>query len=300
MDSAKWKRDLKQKKFKRQKNLIISFLGIFILLLIISLIFRLYFDFKKSKTFGWTRINTVVFSENVSIVSLVPAKEAFFFELNGEEKIQLVRGYGEYQLKTIYKLGELDKRGIDLLKESIQHFFSIPISGAIVFPKSNDLEKILFESFLGKTKTDFTLFDLMNLWVGFKRIPRANIQQLTLKNLETANIDKIMEKYLFDEKISKENISIGVFNSTNFSGLAADAARIISNLGGRVVCLENSQFHTPYTLLKTEKKFFKSHTLKILKRIFQANLEEKKDGNERADVEIFLGEDYWKKLNEKW
>jgi len=301
-----WKKAQQEKRLKRQKKSVFLFLILIILLLILASSFRFCLGWKKSKIRELNRVNFVINSYEVVIVSVVQGKEIVLVDVPEEQKIRLTRGYGDYPISAIFRLGELDHKGLNLLTETIQEYFAVPLQGAIILeslrcqksPKFC-LDKILLESLLGKVKTDFSFSDLLILWWRVKRTSWFNFKEVKIKDLEQKKLDNLLTKIFLDEKVSQENLAISVFNSTDFPGLGNQGARIITNFGGRVISVGNSDLKKN-SLLKSPKEVANSYTVKILKNVFQAKWEEGEVEGGRADIEVYLGEDYWKKLNEKW
>jgi len=310
----KWKKEQKEKKFKKQKKSVLRFFGLFCFVLILASTFRFFSGFKNSKVFGLSRVNFLVNDwDKVGIISVIGNNKLIFLDLPGEKKINLTRGFGKYPISSIFTLGEIEKMGGELLKESIQEFFGISISGLLIFkdkfPKNrSELERILLEAGFGKVKTDFSKYDLFALWWRVKRVPEFESARINLNDLDCfepdgefslKKIDLIVRKYFQDEKVVNEDLAVAVFNSTDFSGLGNQGERVLSNLGGRVVNVSNSETKE-VSLIKSTKKIANSYTLKILQRIFGFMWKEAEVEAGRADIGIYLGKDYWKKLNEKW
>lgn len=303
----RWKKAQQEKRFKRQKKSIFSFLILIITLLILASSFRFYSGWKKSKIRGLNRVSFIISSEEVSIVSLVEGREIVSVDLPEEQKIRLTRGFGDYPISAIFKLGELEKKGLPLLVETFQEYFAIPIEGAIS-PKTPYqcgqtrkfcLENILLDSLRGKAKTDFSFQDLFFLWWQLRRTSEFTLKNLLIEDLDQKKLDPLIARNFADNKVSEENLTIAVYNSTGFTGLGNQGARIVTNLGGRVISLGGSDFKKE-SLVISSKKAANSYTVKLLKKIFQAKLEEGETEGGRADIGIYLGADYWKKLNEKW
>jgi len=309
MDFPQWKKNLKKEKFKKQKKGILFFLTTVFLVLFFASFFRFYSGIKNLKFLGQKRVNFVINNQKIYLVSLVSGKEVVFLQFpdDPEQKIKLTRGYGEYPPSAIFKLGELDHKGPQLLRETVQEYFAVPIEGVINLENSLDcsieekrcLAKIIFLGIKKKNKTDFSFPELFYLWFKVEKTPQINFKTIKMKNLEPATIDSLMAKNLWDEGVNKENYAVFVLNSTGFSGLANQGARFVTNLGGRVVRLGNSD-EKDETLIVSRSSLADSYTVKIFKKIFQARWEEGEIEEGRGDIGIYLGKDYWKKLNEKW
>jgi hypothetical protein len=117
--------------------------------------------------------------------------------------------------------------------------------------------------------------------------------------LNQARLDRIIAKYFQDEKIREEGLALEVVNATNHSGLAARAARIISNMGGRVIAMRDWDLRNEKCSLRSGQKNLSSYTLKKLVKVFDCQFDGEDLGSSRAEMIIILGEDYWRELNKK-
>ena len=81
-------------------------------------------------------------------------------------------------------------------------------------------------------------------------------------------IDSLLEGIFFEPKVRKEKIPIEVLNATAVPGLAQEAARVITNIGGKVVRVEKGEEKVLRSQLKGGKKEFKSFTFLKIKEIF--------------------------------
>jgi hypothetical protein len=112
-------------------------------------------------------------------------------------------------------------------------------------------------------------------------------------------LDRLSKQYFSEKKIEKEGLSVIVFNSTEHSGLGKRAARTIENLGAKVIGVRDISEFYPDSVITTSKEFEDSLTLEKIKQIFQVNKQELNGvGDERADLVLILGEEYWKSITE--
>lgn len=129
--------------------------------------------------------------------------------------------------------------------------------------------------------------------------------------INQAKLDKFVQDKLADNKIEEEGLTIGIFNTTEHIGLGEKASRVINNLGGRVIFTAN----LPDKFEKTVVLGKRSYTQKRLSEIFAATcvdqercvkivcqtlflgkkcqLEDLAEELSRAEVSVFLGEDYF-------
>ena len=75
--------------------------------------------------------------------------------------------------------------------------------------------------------------------------------------VEPERLEQLAKKYFFERKVREENFLIEVVNSTLHSGLGERAARILSNIGGDVVAVTDSDETYNYCLILTAGKIRK-------------------------------------------
>lgn len=303
----KWKKIENGKKFEKQKRIVFFFLA-FILFLIFSFsLLRFFSSFKKSKIKNFERIIFLINSEKSLRLVCLDRDKLITLDLPLNKKIKVIRGFGEYEIGKIYKLGELEGKGNELLAESIQEAFALPIFG-IIHSGRTTVNEAVIENIPKPSKSNFSFFDLIYLWLKVKNISKANEKKLDFPDstnldgkddFDFQKIDLFIANKFKDKKIIEEDLTFAVFNSTQVFGLGAQASRFIINLGGRVVNIDNAKDNKE-TIIKSSKKLASSYSVKILQRIFDASFSEEEFDSGRADIGLFLGSDYWKKVSEKW
>lgn len=297
----------------------------FAFLLIFS--FWLWKFFSKSVWDGKSRLNLVLTNEKVSLLSLNPAdKELVFLSMPSQTLLEVIRGFGVYKVESVFSLGEMENhRGGELLMGTVQENLGIPVDAYASISNlksqiSNVKTYILacFKLLLRNGKTNLTKWDLLRLWWELRKIRQDKIVMVDLKEslkeivlpdgtsafeIEPEKIKKISGDFLKDFRIRQENLSIAVLNSTNHSGLANRGARLVENIGGRVVEVGDAGggfLGMEKCEIRSPKKLKTSYTVKKLIKIFACQWSGEKMGESRAQVVLILGEDYWKKLKEKW
>jgi len=289
-------------------------------------------SFSKRVWDGKNKVNIIFVTSQVFVFSLDPEeKNAVILLLPSKTFLEVVHGYGDYPLESIYQLGEIeDYDGGILLSESLQENLRIPIEAYLVVANSNfkfqmsNIKKYIVDSLrfsLVNSKTNLTKWDLFRLWLETRKIRQDKMTLLDLEELDTTErftfpdgteglkIDfqkfkKIALSYFKDSKIRQENLEIAVLNSTSYSGLATRVADLIENIGGRVVEIgetEKSKIQNPKSKceIRSKREFKKSYTLRKLEKVFGCQWEEEDTGDYRGDVVLIVTEQYWKMLKEK-
>lgn len=265
---------------------------------------------------GKTRINLVMSGNPVVFFSFNPKDgEEITISIPGNTYIEVPRGFGFYPASSIFNLGEIDKKGGKLLSDSIQDFLGVPVDGwintqhlTLNTQHSNDILDFLGEiRNYGRLETNLSPFEILRLFLLTRNIRENKTDFIDLgengclsdfiladgtKVLkgEESCLDFLVKENLFEEEIRRENLSIKIVNTTDVAGLGAKGARIIENIGGRVLRVETGKEDRDKTEILAEKKLRGSQTVKRLTKVLEAKVVEGRV--EDFDLVIFLGKDY--------
>lgn len=309
----------KKSKFKKTK-LALSVLALVVALILLSQVVRLSqtlfspwkSDTKSERQYNWNgefNINLLVRGTSISLVSYNPKQgKITIINIPDETYLDVPNGFGKWQLRSIYNLG-----GYRLLRISLTDFFGIPIDG---FVETNQLRDLLQKNpisalgLLPGLKTDLTLWELLRLKMSLVSVRFDKIRELNLESLnvgdkvslldnsqvfvaDSAKLDSVLSD-LKDPNLVSEGKTIAIFNATDHPQLAQKATRLISNLGGHVIIVSNAKGRLKTTLVTGEK----SATLTRLQQIFDTNVnispEDENLESSRAEINLFLGEDYFR------
>lgn len=293
---------------KRKKKVYIKVLKVLLVLLFLLLGFfcvNTYRNFNKSFFNRLARINLVITnSRDFNAVFSAEGSISFLLTLVPTEKIILARGFGEYRIGKIYGLGELDQKGGELLSQSIQEFWSIPIFGYLesttlnetkfLEGKQGEMKRLVKSCIFGNCKTNLRRFNLVILYLNLLKTDNNDIVFKKIGIGEKINLLK-------DKKIRDEALAIEVLNSTDHAGLAERAKNLIENIGGRAIRLSQSEKPLNNCKMVVKPDLITAYTVNFLKAIYGCDIEKSnEDASNRADVTLILGEGYWKKVSEKW
>ncbi len=318
---------------KKKKRVSLRYLLWAILLVFLfGLGWRAYCGLTRSIWDGRNQVNLVFAGQPTLVASFSPLQGSLGILLISDRAyIKTTHGYGQYRIEKIWELGELEGRP-ELLAESVQESLGLVIDGWIgsqenkmvfSFPEEEKEKRIkktildcLFQLIRKKKKTNLTRWDLVRLWwqirgVRFDKITIIDLEKtsallpLALPDgtsgfeIDQNRLDSFITRYFQDEQIKEEDFSLEIVNATSHSGLAAQGARVVANLGGRVIAMSDRDLKINTCEIKSRREERGSYTFKKLMKVFdcQANPEDLEDS--RAGVMIILGEDYWQKLEEK-
>lgn len=278
-------------------------------------------DFKSS-------VNIAFKTKSVWLLNYDPIeKKVVSLKIPDDTYLELPRGFGSWRVGSVYNLGQEENPqiGSELLKESLAKLLGLPVDGFVTLQNtdSEDLGKLILSwhnnplailNFLSQAKTDLTPIETFRLFSSLSRVRSDKIVSLDLEQTDLTkskllpdlsrvlgvnivNLDLYVREKMSDQKISQEGISIAVFNATTHPGLAQDAARIITNLGGNPIIVSNTESYSAKTLILGDK----SATYKRLAQIFapwclesKCNIDDPRIASSRAQINIILGEDYYR------
>jgi len=323
-------RKTKKEKIKVRKiikNILSRFFTLLVLGFVFILLYSVYQGFRKSTWDGKNNINFVIQGERTFIYSYHPGDEILnIISLPNNLFIETAKGYGEYELKNIYQLGEGEEiGGGDLLVMSLQNFFTVPIDGYIVkIPDSKfeiqnvSLEKARLSSLYfclltRDCKTDLGLWSLIRVFnnlgkLKFNQIDLTKIEETILfkkekiadgsevLRLESLQIDDFSQMFFTDKKFLNEGLKINVLNATYHPGLAKNASCLLRNIGGDIINNRDADdVFDNSVLYYADQKYEKSYSLNKIRQIFRI----KKvlfDPQIKGDIKVILGKDFLNKF----
>jgi|GEM_PF-2721050 hypothetical protein len=288
-----WKKVQDKKILQKKRNqwlLGIGFLSFLSLLILGGLLY------KKAKFSIWdgiSRLGMVKQDESkIMLEILLPKQDRLIkIELPFDLVVEVPFGYGEYQLEKIYRLGELDEKGGELLTRTTQDLMGLSVKG-----------------YQYNKQTNLTWWDKLRIsWFKMKANKNINlslIEEIGLietiladgsKTLEPSEIliDEFINQYLFDELIVNEGMSVTVLNASGVDNLATKTARIINNLGGQVSIVSNQEENNQSELWLRDKSLLNSMTTSKLKSIFNIEVIKVFKADEyRSDLVLVISKDY--------
>jgi hypothetical protein len=152
----------------------------------------------------------------------------------------------------------------------------------------------------GSLKTDMDLREFYGLLSFVYSLPQDRIIDeingpKSFNN--TQSFDEQMREVTYDSDISNEKKNIAVLNGTNYNGIASFGSRVVSNAGGRIVAVTNTEKFYDKSVIIADN--VNSKTAMFLSRVFQIpeiiKKEEARSFTEneidRADITIIFGFD---------
>jgi len=240
-------------------------------------------------------------------------------------KIEAVGGFGPWRVESLYPLGEMQEKGGELLHRSFAEFFGVGVEGWLVTDKvgvemsrgnaRSILRRIFGRALIGKARTNFGLWDLFRLWNAIGAVRLHNVELVDLSRsgavveqsqpdgsvtftADLELLDQLSRRLFSHPELIEEGVAVAVLNGTNHRGLGARVARIVRNMGGDVVVVSDySRTEEMTTLWASQDDLLKNSTTRQLsKALFIERVLVGETSQQRADILVVVGEDYWTRL----
>lgn len=258
------------------------------------------------------------------------------------------KGYGDWSASSIYKLGDEENPpvGEKLLQLSVSKLVGLPVDGYIIINSKSELssEKFLTDlkknpltsiNYFSSSKTNLSPRQILDLIgylssvrtdkIAFLDLEQSDITESKLLadstrvlGVNTVKLDLFIREKMGDKLILDEEIPLAVFNATSHPGLAQEAARVLTNLGGNVVILSNTNkledktkvvinsSVDEHSFLRDKRGVLESSTFQKTVNFFAPDClkgecvsEDSKALNSRALINVIIGEDYYTFWNKK-
>lgn len=307
---------------------------------------------KSDKKYSWDgtqTLNLVVKSKNIYTLSFNPVEQSVVvIKIPDETYVDVPFNFGRWPVRSLYKLGQDDSvpMGALLLEKTMSSVFGVPIEGYLLLstkladkPFEDVVEQIRQNpwealSLIRTSKTDLSLPELVRLVGGLRGVRSDKVKvvdlaqsQITQWNLlpdssrvlgiQQVRLDQFVQDKFEDSKLRDSGLTIGIVNATDHPGLAENAARMVTNMGGRVIYTTSAETRVSSTLVLGKP----SYTTTRLVQVFNAGCLGQSSGLlsklgltggakkcsfddpsldlSRSDVVVVLGEDYYTSFNQK-
>lgn len=298
--------------------------------------------FKNIKRDHKTNLNLIVAylkdkdKTAISVLSYSPKdKKITILNLSDQIYLELPKDFGSWQISSIYPLGQQEnpKIGAKLLQLSVYKLLGVPIDGILMVSDpelAKKPQKLISRlkvnplNIFGSMSTfdsNLGAFQKFNYLWAISKVRQDKIISLDLAQssiteskllpdstrvlgIDSYKMDYYIRQNMVDEVFLDEGLSVAVYNSTEFPGMANLASRIITNMGGNVVFTGTTQEHR-----KTSGIFINtnditsakdSSTTQRLTQIFAPDCagtpcitDDPKIHSSRAAVNIVLGKDFF-------
>lgn len=290
-------------------------IGLGILLAIMLVAGFVWRDASRSWLIGSPyRFNLVAADQNgaVSFVSYDP-QEKEVFSISYPKNLEIEsRSVGKYRIGNLYKLGEYEGHPAAFVRRKVQGFMRVPVNGFVeVKGQDQDLRRAVTVSlakqiFVGNNQDTLSRIDSAILYWRTRDYQwrEGDLDSLTRAGViedkgETyAYNQERLKQYLgvrvLDWAIGTKNVTLAIYNESGETGLGADIAEFMSNLGFDVIAVKGTgtQKQEKTKIIYDANNADLPESVQLLESIFDwQNSSPGDTSQERAQLVITLGED---------
>lgn len=257
-----------------------------------------------------TSANVMIFNNSTQITYIYNIPIDFELDVPGKFSYEPVANI----LSIGKSISKNENEEYELLVSTLQKQFAFPIDRYLVVDSSiqQDIQGFLFEgnrdvkfditllkSLSSNISTNISGKELYYIYTFLSQLPKDKFiqKQLTEANiLDKSILDEELRDLTIDSNIAKEKLTIVVLNGSDKVGAANYTARVIENMGGRVVKVSNTQDEYQNSLIVTNDNT--TLTFREIAKYFNVKNVVSKDKSDiddpellRADIIVILGVD---------
>lgn len=314
---SRWQREQIQRRKGQTLRMIKWVLTLIFFILLVGIGWRIAGAFKNSVWDGKNRLNLVLNIKPTSLVSFDPGSQSIDFLIipNGTY-IEAVGGYGPYRIEKIYSLAEVEGKGMELISKSLETYFGLPVDGWLVGNEelTNGVKQLLsrlfFQAFKNTSLTNLSRWDLVRLWLMTNRtrahrVGTINLGETTVAEkftlpdgvqatrIDDQRLSRVISNLFTDERIRQENLAIALMNASGETGLAAKGAKLVGNIGGRLVEVGDWSEKLEICQIQATPTAKKSYTGKKLAQVFGCQFGTDLTQEGRWDLLVILTQSDW-------
>lgn len=288
--------------------------GVWLLLLVLigSVLFEIWRAFRQSQWDGKRTFYLVVQTGETSWLAKLDKQqeEVYVGQIPGNTLFRTAGGFGEYQAKHLYRLGEQEGvGGAELIRQSAVATFGLPVQAVIRFSaeaKTLHLPAILAKSLLGFGETNLTRWDRLRLWLlvaglrqdrleqfSFIQVPGVSEKQrpdgVTVFTLDQDRLDRWLAQRFTSTELVNDPSTWEVINASGQPGLAAQVGRLLRNTGLQVV--QVSEGEIPQEAIFTEANIDPS-AVEWFSDFLNLPIVTKRPEGSRSDIVVGVGEEF--------
>ncbi len=230
----------------------------------------------------------------IYLISFSPASAKITVSPVANEKINVIGGYGEYQLAAVYPLLEIERKNSHFIKAGFGWGLNEVVDQVVVnhqlvqLDTKRELLRQLKRELWAKGMKWQTLADTTRLYFFARALPLENYVFS-----EAVRPTRVEESW-FDS--DAEECNIAIVNTTGVSGMATKMSQILENSGGRVVRIaDQTSAHQLSSLNyapenQTCRQFGQRIQHLFLDQALVVDNDQERQAH-RADLVIFIGKD---------
>lgn len=288
-----------------------------------------------AKSYSWdghSTLNLVVKSQELFVLSFNPqAKTLNVIRIPDDTYFEVPFNFGRWPARSIYDLGQAEKPplGSALLKATVTASFGLPVDGYLVplgssaqLPAEGVLEKLRKEPLAGLqllrySRSDLSFLEMMHFWWEIRGVRNDKVKVTNLGEsaitksllladgsrvlgIDSLRLDQFLSDQIHDARLEEDDLTIGIYNATDHPQLAEKAARMVTNLGGRVIFTSNASLLRQDSLVLGRASYTGIRLAQVFAPFCLKDPCISPEGDplissSRAEINIVLGEDFFLK-----
>ena len=258
------------------------------------------------------KVNFIIFDKDGKKVSI--------YNVPLDENYAIPGKFGSEEFSKIFALGGLNSEdkllsGSEAINRSLFKLFGFKVDKFVLIESTREefFDRIWHEGGLfnfvslkdisdlsGSLVTDIDLREFYGLTSFIYSLPQDRVvDDINTPNCfcDTQSFDNTIRETTYGSDISEEKKNIAILNGTNYSGLASFGSRVVANIGGRVIAVNNTEkFYDTSVIIADDVN---SKTVSFLSRVFNIpNVLSKEESRsfteneiDRSDVSVIFGFD---------
>lgn len=245
----------------------------------------------------------------VSLASFDPVEQKTILIEFPSELLITSRSVGMYSVGDLYQLGKYRDGGGLFVRQKIQGFLKLPITGYLVNPGSGESRELLrgalIKSFFNsKYETNLSYKDRLILMgeyrdsssrvIGKEELLRAGILEPAENGwgYNAARLSGYVGGSLFDWKVGQEGATVAIVNESGLDGMGSDFAEFVQSMGMDVVSVRSGSNVEEQTRIRVEDPAKVEKALKRIAQVFDFEpYEVGENTQQRADIVFWVGRD---------
>lgn len=269
------------------------------------------------------RQSLVIAGNPTHILSINAAKNGItLIDVPEDTVISATHGYGDYPIRSLITLDDIDNHHGKLITSSISDAFGIPITwyvqpgelgngdGNVGLIRSIFSFTNLIRVLQGSIDTSMPFTTWVNLVWALRFIPADGVETIDVRQaiihvetpdgssvatLDESKLDYMLQNALFDNGMRAEGITAAIYNTTQVPTVGLRASRQVSRMGVQLVFVGNAEPLVPECQINGSRDALRSKTADYLSDYFDCKKVEGEGDIGRgtgADLVVLLGEKY--------
>lgn len=236
--------------------------------------------------------------------------QSMLFSIPGDTLIDAVGGFGTYEGRSLWKL--------NILSESLEETFGVAvpwyigpsegeIDGSLQAVKNVFSLSGIVKYLRGVYRTNISPIHFIRILLKAYRMNSGNTKTIDLRGspalirlslpdgstaqkIDVAGLDSLIGHEFEDERVRRETMAIGVYNTTGTPTLGSRFARKLSHLGALVLLVDNSKAEVlSLCEIRGSAQSLKSYTAQRIRSDLGCVKGVNEMTGDGADLEVFIG-----------